>query len=721
MTAPGRVDALVVGAGPAGAVTAAALAQAGLRTFLVGPGGPAVPGHDVLVSAPAIRALASLAGWTDGFLRPVEGLDLRFGPDAGRVLPDVRAGVCDRGELQERLRRMASAAGAGYLDGTVVALDRGPAGCRAAIVTDGGRPATVVARHVVLAAGARGTAGLVPGGAALTAGLACARRFTGARLGSPMILQLAAPTNTAPHRPPSCVWVLPGTAGTVTAGFAALGGDVLADPADPAEPAGPPDPPDPARLLASALAPLLAADERLAPLRPAGPVASGAVPSGFAPERALGEGCLLAGDAAGLVNPFTGEGLSYAVQSGLLAARSILSEPGDPAAAGRTYVRRLGRAFVGHFETGRHAARRYHLAWRVLAATAGSDHPFFAKSRRAVLLPEGLTGLTGPTGGAGRAGAPRLEVRREALTLRPFLAAADEVALTAVRREWPFIASLLATGEGPLPDPLRPAVLFFGALTAAGRVPAAEYAATAAAVDLATLGALAFLGPAPAARRPGRGVDWGTATTVLAGDFLLAQASRLVAQSCPEASWAFSDWLVELTALRAARLVAPASGGHPAGSATDVFASLFEFPARIGGQLGGASADAVRALRDFGHECGRAFLLAEDVLALRGERTRLDTTLESMLAGRVSAVPEHLGEPGQTARPGLSRAEAAVALAVVTAACRRHARRAEHALSAVPDPAAARVLRAFRAAVAGPVADPDSDRPYRSLRKEHVS
>jgi hypothetical protein len=68
---------------------------------------------------------------------------------------------------------------------------------------------------------------------------------------------------------------------------------------------------------------------------------------------------------------------------------------------------------------------------------------------------------------------------------------------------------------------------------------------------------------------------------VLAGDFLLSVVARLVASTAPQASWAFADWLAELTRLRVLRL----SGG---GAAVDLFATLFEFPARIGAWLAGA-------------------------------------------------------------------------------------------------------------------------------------
>jgi flavin-dependent dehydrogenase len=59
---------------------------------------------------------------------------------------------------------------------------------------------------------------------------------------------------------------------------------------------------------------------------------------------------LLAGDAASLVNPLSGEGIYYALASGRLAATAALTAQGDPVAA---YRRLLARALGRHL---RHAA-----------------------------------------------------------------------------------------------------------------------------------------------------------------------------------------------------------------------------------------------------------------------------------------------------------------------------------------------------------------------------
>lgn len=57
---------------------------------------------------------------------------------------------------------------------------------------------------------------------------------------------------------------------------------------------------------------------------------------------------LLAGDAASLVNPLTGEGIYYALLSGRLAAEAAVLAPGDPL---RAYRNRLRRALGRHLRT----------------------------------------------------------------------------------------------------------------------------------------------------------------------------------------------------------------------------------------------------------------------------------------------------------------------------------------------------------------------------------
>jgi flavin-dependent dehydrogenase len=79
---------------------------------------------------------------------------------------------------------------------------------------------------------------------------------------------------------------------------------------------------------------------------------------GFNRVPAYASGLLLVGDAAGLVSPFNGEGISYAMESGRYAAAAIDAAlgcgPGSLAAeaALQSYPRRLSAAWGRHYRIG---------------------------------------------------------------------------------------------------------------------------------------------------------------------------------------------------------------------------------------------------------------------------------------------------------------------------------------------------------------------------------
>jgi flavin-dependent dehydrogenase len=74
--------------------------------------------------------------------------------------------------------------------------------------------------------------------------------------------------------------------------------------------------------------------------------------------RVAGEGWMAVGDAAGLVDPITGEGLYYAIRSADLAARALLSEAGELADKVTQYSRLLRRDFGADLEFGSRLAKR---------------------------------------------------------------------------------------------------------------------------------------------------------------------------------------------------------------------------------------------------------------------------------------------------------------------------------------------------------------------------
>ncbi len=74
--------------------------------------------------------------------------------------------------------------------------------------------------------------------------------------------------------------------------------------------------------------------------------------------RVAGEGWMAVGDAAGLVDPITGEGLYYAIRSADLAARALLSEVTGIAEKVTQYKKLLFRDFTNDLEFGSRLAKK---------------------------------------------------------------------------------------------------------------------------------------------------------------------------------------------------------------------------------------------------------------------------------------------------------------------------------------------------------------------------
>ncbi|MGH3156387.1 MAG: geranylgeranyl reductase family protein [Streptosporangiaceae bacterium] len=88
------------------------------------------------------------------------------------------------------------------------------------------------------------------------------------------------------------------------------------------------------------------------------PIQGAALPMGFNRTPHYTRGLLLAGDAGGMVNPFNGEGIAYAMESGEIAARVVtqaLSRPTWPGAERLlcTYPQALKDAYGGYYTLGR--------------------------------------------------------------------------------------------------------------------------------------------------------------------------------------------------------------------------------------------------------------------------------------------------------------------------------------------------------------------------------
>ena len=88
-----------------------------------------------------------------------------------------------------------------------------------------------------------------------------------------------------------------------------------------------------------------------------GPVRGGGLPMGFNRTPHYSRGLLLAGDSAGAVNPFNGEGIAYAMETGKLAAEHVaqaLARPDGPARehALAAYPAALKAEYGGYYRLG---------------------------------------------------------------------------------------------------------------------------------------------------------------------------------------------------------------------------------------------------------------------------------------------------------------------------------------------------------------------------------
>jgi geranylgeranyl reductase family protein len=88
------------------------------------------------------------------------------------------------------------------------------------------------------------------------------------------------------------------------------------------------------------------------------PIRGAALPMGFNRQPHYTRGMLLVGDSGGMVNPFNGEGIAYAMESGELAAEIIAQALARPTAEAReraleAYPLALKSAYGGYFTVGR--------------------------------------------------------------------------------------------------------------------------------------------------------------------------------------------------------------------------------------------------------------------------------------------------------------------------------------------------------------------------------
>ena len=342
-------DVVVVGAGPGGSATAAHLARRGLHVTLLEKA--TFPRDKVCGDGLTPRAVKQLirlgidvseeAGW-----KHTEGLRIHGGRVAPFVLPWPELAdypnfgmVCRRTVLDERLARHAESQGVTLVEGANVTEPiLAPDGRIRGVRTADGR---VYSAPVVVAAdGNSSRLGLAMGlhkrddrpmGVAV-------RAYYRSPLSEARNLESWLELwDGAPHESdllPGYGWAFPEGDGTVNIGHTDY------------------------RSLMKRWLSHMPAEWTLAEEHREGPIRGAALPMAFNRQPHYLNGLLLVGDAGGMVNPFNGEGIDYAMEAGEMAADAIAEAHyrghGTPAAekALQGYPRALQEHFGGYYRLG---------------------------------------------------------------------------------------------------------------------------------------------------------------------------------------------------------------------------------------------------------------------------------------------------------------------------------------------------------------------------------
>ena len=117
---------------------------------------------------------------------------------------------------------------------------------------------------------------------------------------------------------------------------------------------------------------------------------------GWKKNRLAGDGWLAVGDAGGLVDPITGEGLYYAMRSGDLASQVVLNDAHSLAEKAQAYCGMLRRDFAADLEFGASLAKRVFLGTFLFSTVPARMIGFVRRSPRFRALIEDLLAGTQP-------------------------------------------------------------------------------------------------------------------------------------------------------------------------------------------------------------------------------------------------------------------------------------------------------------------------------------
>jgi menaquinone-9 beta-reductase len=382
MTVEASYDAIVIGAGPGGSSTAFHLAKKGWRVALFeksrmprekacgdGLGTGSVAMLDSMDLGAQLRRYQRISGVdirVRGESTCAPGFQPDHGPGHGLVVP--------RRELDLLIATRARDAGSDWYEGCRVTGFDFRHGSVAGIQFVNGRHATARTRFAVIADGGASNLSAhagIPPRPQETVGYAIRGYFRNVPARSSLFSIHLPLTQAGTNRAvPGYGWIFPLKDGCANIGVGCY-------------PNGEDRTPNLRQLFARFLEELIQLDPAMAGMELTGKWIGGALRSGMDPSCCFANNALVVGDAAGLVDPFTGEGIDTALVSGQYAAEALDSAlRRDDQRCLREYADLLEQRYSDRFQLGSRFVKTYSFMWKLVQTTVEQKGPLLDKVRQ---------------------------------------------------------------------------------------------------------------------------------------------------------------------------------------------------------------------------------------------------------------------------------------------------------------------------------------------------